>query len=350
MFRILTLAGGGLRGAYGIGFLAELEARVAGSLTDYFDLISGTSTGAITASALAYGFSADDMQAFYEKHGSRIFTPRPKMEAKGLGKLCYPLARYLTKKKVEQNLDDVFRSRYCPDMLEASMVEGFGDKTVSDIKNCRLLIPVVDLTAGRTCVFRTPHLPTNRPEYGWTISDIILAATAAPTFFPHKNMPDGKSYADGGLWANDPSLVAISEAARILRCQDGMCSKDSYGAAFDSSGIKMLSIGTGQSTYSLSPPDDEAGIMYWSKHVAGVMGALQVQGDQFPLKVTLGERYHPVDFELKDKSWTLDNVDMMEELFELGREEGRRQFEELKECFFKEKAPKYKPMGLYSES
>lgn len=341
MFRILTLAGGGLRGAYGVGFLAELEKQVDGSLTDYFDLISGTSTGAITASALAYGISADDMQSFYEKHGGRIFSPRPKMRVKKVGQILYPLARSLAKWKIGQNLDNLFRSRYCPDMLEASMLEGFGDHTISDIQKCRLIIPVVDLTEGKTCVFRTPHLPTERPEYGWKISDAILAATAAPTYFPHKNMPDGKSYADGGLWANDPSLVAISEGARILRCEDGKCSKASYGTSFDSERIKMLSIGTGQSTNSLSPPGDEAGVMYWSKHVAGVMGALQVQGAQFPLKVVLGDRYHQFDFPL-DKGWTLDNVEMMQELFQLGRKEGRRQFESLKDVFFKEKTTPYK--------
>ena len=345
MFRILSLAGGGLRGAYGIGFLAELEARLDGPLTDYFDLIAGASTGGITASALSYGLSAHDMQAFYEKHGSQIFSPRPKMRMANIGQLIYPFARGFVNWKTRQNLDDFFRSRYCPNMLEKSMLEGFGSDRLKDIRKCRLIIPSVNLTDGLTCVFRTPHLPTKRAEYDWKISDIIISATAAPTFFPHKTMPDGKSYVDGGLWANDPGLVALSEAARILRCQDGICSAESHGMSFDSSQIQMLSIGTGQSSHSLSPPG-EAGMLYWARHAVEVMNVLQVQGAQFPLTVALGNRYHQFDFEIKDKSWRLDNVNMIDELFQLGRAEGKKQYDALKDTFFKEKTTPYEPMGL----
>lgn len=346
MFRILTLAGGGLRGAYGIGFLKEIECQLDAPLTDYFDLIAGASTGGITAAALSYGLTANDMQDFYEKHGSEIFKARPKMKMPHAGQLLYPALRKAVDWWVKHNLDDVFRSRYCHASLEASMDEGFGNDSLADVRKCRLVIPSVNLTDGKTCVFRTPHLLSRRPEYHWQIKDVIVSATAAPTYFPHKTMPDGKCYVDGGLWANDPGLLAMAEAARILRCADGKCHKDSYGTAFDSSQVHMLSIGTGQSPHSLSPPGEDAGTMYWAQHVAGLMGILSVQGAQFPLKVALGDRYCQFDFELREESWTLDNVDMIEELFELGRQEGRKQFQSLKETFFTEKTEPYKPIGL----
>jgi len=226
------------------------------------------------------------------------------------------------------------------------MLEGFGSDCLSQVRKSRLIIPAVNLTDGMTCVFRTPHLPQKRPEYDWKISDIIISATAAPTFFPHKTMPNGKSYVDGGLWANDPGLVAMAETARIMRCIDGQCSAESHGLAFDSSQIQMLSLGTGQSTHSLSPPGDEAGVIYWAKHVVEVMNLLQVQGAQFPLKVALGDRYHQFDFDIKDKSWALDNVTMIDEIFQLGREEGKKQFDALKDTFFATKTTPYEPIGL----
>lgn len=346
MFRILTLAGGGLRGAYGIGFLREIEKQIDGPLSDYFDLIAGASTGGITAAAISYGLTAEDMETFYERHGSKIFRARPKMRVSHLGKLLYPTLRKAVSRFANQNLDDVFRSRYCHDSLEASMEEGFGSDCIADIRKCRLVIPSVNLTDGKTCVFRTPHLLSKRPEYDWQIKDVIIAATAAPTYFPHKIMPDGKSYVDGGLWANDPGLLAMAEAARILRCADGFCNKDSYGSAFDSSQVHMLSIGTGQSPRSLSPPGSDAGALYWGRHVPGLMGVLSVQGAQFPLKVALGDRYRQFDFDLREESWTLDNVEMIEDIFELGREEGRKQFESLKDTFFVEKTAPYEPIGL----
>ena len=347
MFRILSLAGGGLRGAYGIGFLCELESRLDGPLSDYFDLIAGASTGGITASALSYGLTANDMQIFYEKHGKDIFSPRPKMKAPHFAKLIYPMVRRFVNWKMRQNLDDWFRSRYCSEMLEQAMSEGFGSDCMADVRKCRLIIPSVNLTNGTTCVFRTPRLPVKRPEYDWKISDVIASATAAPTFFPHKSMPDGNAYVDGGLWANDPGLVAMAEAARILRCKDGACSSESHGMSFDASQVHMLSIGTGQSAHSLSPPGEEAGLLFWSRHVVEVMNLLQVQGAQFPLKVALGNRYYQFDFEIKDESWTLDNVGMIGEIFELGREEGRKQYEALKDTFFSKKTTPYEPMGLH---
>jgi len=294
MFRILSLAGGGLRGAYAIGFLSELEAQLDGPLTDYFDLIAGASTGGITASALCYGISANDMQLFYEKHGADIFSPRPKLKLRHMGQLVYPMLRRFVNWQTRQNLDDIFRSRYSSDMLESSMIEGFGMDRISDVRKCRLIIPAVNLTDGM----------------------------------------------------NDPGLVAMGESARILRCHDGLCSTDSHGIPFDSSQIRMLSIGTGQSSHSLSPPGKEAGVLYWARHVIEVMNLLQVQGAQFPLKVALGDRYHQFDFELKDKSWALDNVNMIEELFVMGREEGKRQFDALKDTFFAEKTEPYQPLGL----
>lgn len=341
MFRVLSLAGGGLRGAFGIGFLAELENRIEGELTDYFDLITGTSTGAITAAALCRGTSAANVQAFYEKHGSQIFTPRPALVPRKSVRALYRVAHRIVGKKLGQNLDHFFRSRYCPQMLEASMVDGFGDETMADATRCRLLIPAVNLTDGITCVFRTPHLPMDRPEYNWTIRDVILSATAAPTYFPHKTMPDGKDYADGGLWAVDPGVVGLSEAARVLRCHDGLCDWSHNGAAFDTGQVHMLSLGTGQATYSLSAPGADAGMLFWAPHVAEVMSISQVQGTQLPLQIVLGDRYRQFDFQLEDRSWTIDNIEIVDRLFSIGREKGAEAFESLEEDFFTHKTVPY---------
>lgn len=335
------MAGGGLRGAFAIGFLAEIEDRIDGDLSDYFDLVAGTSTGAITAAAICRGTSANQMQAFYEKHGRSIFHARPPMVPRPSVRWLYPVAKRLVRSKVGRNLDDFFRSRYCPQMLEASMVEGFGTETMRDMRRCRLIIPSVNLSDGITCVFRTPHLPLDRPEYDWKISDIILAATAAPTYFPHKTMDDGKDYADGGLWAIDPGVVALAESARILKCDQGQEDWEDGSVGLDTSQIEMLSLGTGRSTYSLAAPGADAGMLFWSRHVADVMGISQVQGTQLPLEIVLGRRYRQFDFELKDPSWTLDNVDAMDDIFAIGRQRGAEAFESLASCFFEEKTTPY---------
>ena len=359
MFRILAMAGGGLRGAFAIGFLEAIERRLGGSLWDHFDLIAGTSTGAITASALCRGTTAKEMRAFYEKHAAAIFHPRPPRTPKRAFAPLYPLARNYVQKRIGRNLDHFFGSRYCPDSLEASMVEGFADETMSDARCCRLIIPAVNLTDGVTCIFRSPHLSRPREEYRWKIKDVILAATAAPTYFPHKVMPDGKDYADGGLWAIDPGVVAISEAARIRRCQteespagaargpSGEVWPSPEQAAFDSTDIHLLSLGTGKASYSLAAPGSDAGMLFWSKHVADVMSISQVQGTELPLKIFLGDRYRPYNFELRDPSWSMDNVDMIDELFAIGNESGDQAFGELEATYF---ATKVEPPRYYTEA
>lgn len=343
MFRILALAGGGLRGAFAIGVLAELESRLLRPLTDYFDLIAGTSTGAITAAALCSGLSAADVERFYNRSIDQIFHPRDPLVLKRRGlRGFYPMLRWYVRRRSGRNLDHFLQSRYCPFHLADSMTEAFGDKTMAEATRCRLIIPAVNLTDGETKVFRTPHLPVEYPEYGWRIADVIAAATAAPTYFPHKTMPDGKDYADGGLWANDPGLVVLTEASRVFaaRTHFGRLS----GADLDD--VYLLSIGTGQAKYSLAPPGGDAGMLFWASHAAEVMTVSQVQGTQLPLGITLGDRYKHVDFDVSDKSWTLDNTSVTEPLFKLGHARGVELFDEIAEVLFQETTAPYAALGL----
>jgi len=46
-------------------------------------------------------------------------------------------------------------------------------------------IPSVDLTRGQTVVFKTPHLPGMIRDRALPVVDVLMATTAAPTYFPH---------------------------------------------------------------------------------------------------------------------------------------------------------------------
>src|SRR5439155_11838233 len=69
-FGILSLDGGGIRGAFTAAFAAEVEKRLGRPLADYFDLIAGTSTGAIIAVALALREPAEQIERFYRERGA----------------------------------------------------------------------------------------------------------------------------------------------------------------------------------------------------------------------------------------------------------------------------------------
>lgn len=82
-FQILSLIGGGIRGAFVTSYLKELEQKLGRPIAECLDLIAGTSTGGIIAAGLALGMSAEEMHQFYVDYGKQIFTPRPPYKAKG---------------------------------------------------------------------------------------------------------------------------------------------------------------------------------------------------------------------------------------------------------------------------
>ena len=329
-FQVLAFDGGGIRGAFGIGLIAELEERLGRPIHEYFDLIAGTSTGAITGAGVAAGKTGAELVDFYEQHGRKIFTPREPHSPRGWIRWFYPLVKRLLQKRTGQDFDDFFRAKYCPFALEDAFTHGFGAKTLAEVVDTRLIVPTVNLTTGNSHLFRSPHLPGIQGDNDVRLVDVLLAATAAPTYFPHKVMPNGQAYCDGGLWAVNPSVLAIAEAMKIKQ----QCNRENCDPDFDTSDIRVLSIGTGDARYSLSPPGADAGIIYWAQHVADVMMNLQVEGIQSPLNFFLGERYEAINFELPDESWALDNTSNIEELFRLGRTSAAQEFERLAPKFF----------------
>ena len=218
-----------------------------------------------------------------------------------------------------------------------SFGEGFEDRTISSIKHTRLIVPTVNLTKGTPHVFRTSHLPEGVNDQDIRISDLLVAATAAPTYFPHKDIKQ-EAFADGGLWASDPSLLAYAEAMRVRKeCDRGNC--DPKFAVED---IALLSIGTGVSQYSLEPPDGDAGIMYWVKHVADVMGSAQVQGIHQPLRFIMGNNYTHLNFKMTEK-WALDGTGNIPKLFALGKLRAEEEFDLLNGCYFGHQRKQFQP-------
>lgn len=270
-FQILSLIGGGIRGAFVTSVLYELEQKLGRPIAESFDLIAGTSTGGIIAAGLASGMSAEQMYHFYRDHGAKIFTPRPKYKAKGLMRPVFPLVNWVFKKRTGGELDSAFRARFCPHALQAAFDIGFGDKTLKDVEFTRLIIPSVNLTRGEPHVFRSRHLPKGVHDQDVKISDVVIAATAAPTYFPHKQI-GGHDYIDGGVWANDPSLLALAETVRIKNLEADRKGEEHKERHIHMEDIHLLSIGTGQSSFSLAPPGADAGLLFWAPNVADVMG------------------------------------------------------------------------------
>lgn len=299
-FRILSLDGGGIRGAFGAAFLAELEKNVEGSLHEYFDLIVGTSTGGIMALAIAAGLPASDIKLFYSKHGPKIFGSSQRQFA-----------------------GPWFKAKYKPTALADALDDALGGKRMRDAKTS-VVIPAVDLVSGKPTTFKTPHLAeasTRDPDL--LMRDVALATTSAPTFFPAANIGEHRAaHVDGGLWANNPAMVAYVEACRMRVASEPF----------------ILSVGTGKRAYTLDPPKND-GVAWWGLRAVPTTLDAQAMSAEFMASFVFGERYERANFDIPDKSWALDNVEHLERLMHLGSQEAHKMIHRLKTNFFERKRP-----------
>ena len=206
-FRILSIDGGGFRGVYASHILARIEQEYGLDLCDHFQMIAGTSTGSIIAAGLACGMRACDIVEFYEKHGAQIF-PRQLTPCFGL-----------------------LRSRYRNKYLHSILEDVLGDRTLGQITT-PLILPATDIGNGCVHVFKSAYDRGFVRDRGVLVRDAVLASCSAPTYFDPLQV-DEYLLADGGLWANSPSLVAVIDAKRRL------------GKGLDT--LKVFSIGTGVS-------------------------------------------------------------------------------------------------------
>jgi len=335
-FKILSLDGGGVRGAFSAACLAEFERLLGRPLADYFDLIAGTATGAIVGAGLAVGAEAEEIVQFYLKHVPKIFTPAVPRRIQGWLGLIAPLIRTVFRRRLGTEVDYLLQPKYCPGALRAAFEDAFGELTIADATKSRLIIPSFDLSVGRTYVFKTPHLPRRTRDRDFAIVDVLMAATAAPTYFPQVVIRPDSAFCDGGIWANHPGLVAYAEAMKIR----DRCRRKGLDCTFDADEIEILSVGTGTCSYSLAPPPQGAGILWWNQHFADVVSSSIDQGVHFPLKHILGERYQSINFEA---CWKLDATERLEALVQMGRSKARDSFDQVASRFFSATTRPYSP-------
>jgi predicted acylesterase/phospholipase RssA len=207
--RILSLDGGGVRGAATIAFLERLEAEISAIegrptlLAEWFDLIGGTSTGAIIATALALGFRASDLHEFYHDLAPRIFK-RSRFRLLG------------------------WQAKFEARRLMQELTSIIGTRTLdSEDLRTGLCIVLKRMDTGsawivmnnpRSAFWETPADKTFTGNRHLRIANLVRASTAAPSFFDPEliEIATGQShglFVDGGLTPhNNPSLVLLMAA------------------------------------------------------------------------------------------------------------------------------------------
>ena len=173
-----------------------------------FDLIVGTSTGAIVAAALVAGAPLADVVSLYKNNGKLIFPRR--VPSGVVGALPDIMKRPAALKRGSR-------------ALQAALSVAFGAETVGQVftrRGIALAVTAVNLSNHYGWVFKTPHRlgKTNHRDDDYSLVDICLASSAAPVYRSvaaiespgHKGHFD--TFIDGGLWANNPILVGLIDA------------------------------------------------------------------------------------------------------------------------------------------
>jgi predicted acylesterase/phospholipase RssA len=208
-FRVLSLDGGGSKGVYTLGVLREVEAITGAPLCEHFDLIFGTSTGAIIAALLALGYTVEDVRKHYFDLIPRVMKHRRR------GRRTAAL-----EKSIRQ-------------ILPTARFEDMKTDVGIVVTNYETEKPMVFKSSLRQAHGR--HA-TFQPGFGVSVADALLASASAFPFFERRTVQTTNQghpeVMDGGFVANNPTLFAIADAVNAFNIP-----RDK---------IKVLSIGVGE--------------------------------------------------------------------------------------------------------
>ncbi len=309
-FQILALDGGGYKGMFAAALLERLEADLGISLIDHFDLITGTSTGGIIALGLGAGLSPSEITSFYVDHGDEIFPG-----------------------KLQRSTRRIFASKFSPAPLRRALEQVLGERTLGE-SQIPLVVPSYDLTNDDVYVFRTPHAPRLRRDRHELMVDVALATSAAPTFLPAHELR-GLRLIDGGVWANNPSMVGLVEAL------------SSFGCAM--SDIGVFSLGTTTDTAYRRPRLDRGGLLAWGREAFDIVLRGQNLAARNAATLMLGaEDVLRVDPAVPAKVLRLDGVDS-QQLRGRAEHVSRHICPDFEKRFAQHRAPSYTPEPIQGD-
>merc|ERR1719430_2249552 len=231
--RVLSLDGGGMRGLVTLVILQELEHRTGKKISELFDLVVGTSTGAIVAAIVCIrGLGAKQALDIYKELGSRVFQQSILRGAQGL----------LSK-----------QSYYDNHQLEVVLFRHFGTITMESTLTADSVPLLAFVATDVTRLKLAPHLFCNYPYppgqqslHATSISaelvTALLASSAAPGYFPAVQV-GGRTLQDGAIVANNPASLALLECRQLWPSYPLHC---------------LVSLGSGKSTALKEEGDGKA--------------------------------------------------------------------------------------------
>ncbi|KAI7735255.1 hypothetical protein M8C21_030829 [Ambrosia artemisiifolia] len=217
LITILNIDGGGIRGIIPGVILQYLESELQAldgeeaRLADYFDVVSGTSTGGLITVMLTAPnennrplYAAKDIVPFYVENSPQIFP-----------QVGGPFAGFI--KLLKTLVGPKYNGKYLKNLLTTLLGSTKLSQTLTNV-----VIPTFDIRDMQPVIFSSFQVP-REPSMDAQLSDICIGTSAAPTYLPAHYFQNGDrefNLIDGGVAANNPSLVAIGEVTRQVLKSD----------------------------------------------------------------------------------------------------------------------------------
>ena len=308
--RILAIDGGGALGIFPAALLASLREQTQHPIASYFDLIAGCSTGGILALGLGLNLQSEDLVQFYKISVPKIFGKKKNFLRFLTSKPIYKI------KKLQQELESVF-----------------GKKLLGN-SNKRLVIPAWNCLTRKPTIYKTAHHKKYNRDHKIPAIEIALATSAAPHYFEEYTNPSGEQFLDGGLYAINPVMLALTEAVSIL--------------GWEKDDIRILSLGTTSEVRSKKRPWRINIYNYLTYQLGTVLEAQSVaslaMARHFTQDEIVGERVWRIDMPVAAKAYKIDETEDLSELEGLGRSLAKEKCHTLKETFFQKPAQPFVPL------
>lgn len=313
--RILSLDGGGIRGMVSLGFLTQIEELLRDRhknnelvLADYFDLIGGTSTGSVIATALSLGWTAAAVEDLYLQMGEEAFTPAvPNWLPESLRRA----AQFVPAARLSMNVGsreltfggrNPWAARFKSEPLERLLRKHLGEDVTLGSENVRTGLCVVteNVSTGSTWpLHNNPkgrYYENNKHIPLWRL---VRASTAAPVYFMPEVIDYGNGQAafiDGGVsMANNPALQLFL-----------MARLEGYRFNWEAGVDKLLLVSVGTGMWSRKEAAQQAlnsRVWNWAAHVPGLLMGDATRQNQLLLQA-MGVSQTPVEIDREiDSIW-----------------------------------------------
>lgn len=259
---LFSFDGGGVLGIGPASYMALAESK---NMLPKPDCLAGTSVGSLLASACAIGMSWEAIRHTFMKNAPTIFS--------------FPGVLWKINPK---------KPKYSHEGLKKVVSKLFGDIRMCDLP-IPLFITAMDYNRGKVKVWDKTD--------GDLVADCVVASCSAPTFFPPL-----RGMVDGGLVANNPSMVQIT----------GCLSK----LGWDLKDLWCLSLGTNGDFWKNPNVSSDTGKLEWAKLLLENTTRGNEEVATFQAQSLLGNRYRRVE-PILTRDFGLDDLDSMKEYSDL---------------------------------